>query len=108
MEQALSFGFILTIACCVSFYAGRECLRGAIFLICRSAARSSLHELSVRHGERLHGVGTALVLSPGLASNSLNWTPGGQNPHRLLPATVSNTCGNGCSSQPSLKPCSEP
>ena len=41
MEQALVFAFVLTIAFCVSFYAGRECLQGVIFLICRSAGRST-------------------------------------------------------------------
>jgi len=42
MEQALGFAFVLMIACSVSFYAARECLRGVIFLMCLSAARSSL------------------------------------------------------------------
>ena len=36
---------------------------------------------------RLHGLGDALVLGPGLARHSLGWTPGGHDAHRLLPAT---------------------
>src|SRR5439155_705803 len=36
---------------------------------------------------RLHGLGDALVLGPGLARNSLGRTPGGHDAHRLLPAT---------------------
>ena len=37
---------------------------------------------------RLHGLGDALVFgSPGLARHALSWTPGGDDAHRLLPAT---------------------
>ena len=36
---------------------------------------------------RLHGLGDALVLGPGLARHPLGWTPGGHDAHRLLPAT---------------------
>ncbi len=36
---------------------------------------------------RLHGLGVALVLGPGLARHSLGWTPGRQDAPRLLPAT---------------------
>src|SRR6266852_6245224 len=36
---------------------------------------------------RLHGLGDALVLGPGLARHSFGWTPGGHDAHRLLPAT---------------------
>src|SRR6266852_2136886 len=36
---------------------------------------------------RLHGLGDALVLGPGLARHPLGWTPGGQDAPRLLPAT---------------------
>jgi hypothetical protein len=42
MQQTLGIAFTLTIACSVSFYAARGCLRGVIFFICRSAARSTL------------------------------------------------------------------
>ena len=35
---------------------------------------------------RLHGLGDALVLGPGLARHAPGWTPGGHDAHRLLPA----------------------
>ena len=44
------------------------------------------YEESVRL-PRLHGLGDALVLGPGLARHPLGWTPGGHDAHRLLPAT---------------------
>jgi hypothetical protein len=36
---------------------------------------------------RLHGLGDALVLGPGLARYPPGWTPGRHDAHRLLPAT---------------------
>jgi hypothetical protein len=36
---------------------------------------------------QLHAMGNALVLGPELARHPLGWTPGGQDAHRLLPAT---------------------